>query len=255
MNVPLAEPEAGLIVAQRGAVALLTIAREQRRNAIDAATAAQIDAALTLAESDPATRVIVLTGWGERAFCSSMDLKEAAEIGAGHGFIEDRGFAGITERVRRKPLIAAVNGAAVAGGFEIALACDIVIAADHAVFGLSEVRHGMHAFAGGIQRLAHAVPRQAALAMILTGDLWLAERLLPLGIITEVVPSARLLPRAMELADQIAAYDADAVTNGLALYDQSRDMTLAQALAHGRSTGMPTLSTPAIRSGIRAFTK
>ncbi|MDB5722798.1 MAG: enoyl-CoA hydratase, partial [Alphaproteobacteria bacterium] len=83
--------------------------------------------------------VIILTGAGERAFCSGMDMKEAAEVGPGSGLIPGRGFGGITERRRTKPLVAAINGAAVAGGFEIALACDIVIAADHAIFGLAEL--------------------------------------------------------------------------------------------------------------------
>src|SRR3546814_18339328 len=114
---------------------------------------------LSLAEADADVGVIIVTGAGDKAFCSGMDLKEAARTGPGHGLLPGRGFAGLTEGSRSKPVIAAVNGAAVAGGFEIALACDILVEADHAVFCLTEVKRGMLTFAAGDTRLATHVPR------------------------------------------------------------------------------------------------
>ena len=142
---------AGLIIERRGTLLILTIDREDWRNALDSIISAALDAAIEDGETDPAIAVIILTASGDRAFCSGMDMKEAAAIGPGSGLIPGRGFGGITERRRTKPLIAAINGAAVAGGFEIVLACDIVLAADHALFALFEVKRGMFAFAGGIR--------------------------------------------------------------------------------------------------------
>src|SRR3546814_11857620 len=111
-----------------------------------------------------------------------MDLKEAARTGPGHGLLPGRGFAGLTEGSRSKPVIAAVNGAAVAGGFEIALACDIIVAADHAAFGPREVKRGRVAFAGGAQRLARLVTRPPALTVILACDHYLAAGAHELGV-------------------------------------------------------------------------
>ena len=136
----------GLIVERHGAVCLLTINREHARNSLDAATSQAMDEAITAAEADPDLGATIVTGTGDRAFCAGMDLKEAERIGAGHGLIPGRGFGGITERQRNKPLIAAINGAAVAGGFEIMMACDLVFAAEHAVMGVSEVKRGLFAF-------------------------------------------------------------------------------------------------------------
>ncbi|HZV10216.1 MAG TPA: enoyl-CoA hydratase-related protein, partial [Novosphingobium sp.] len=226
---------------QQGAVRLLTIDRPAASNALDAATSAALDAAITAAEADEATGAVVLTGAGPRAFCAGMDLKEAARIGAGHGLIAGRGFGGITERQRTKPLIAAVNGAAVAGGFEIVLACDIVVAAEGAPMGLAEVKHGLFAFAGGIQRLARQVPRATALAMILTGELVPARRLYDLGVVSEVVPAGEVLPRALAIATAMLAHSWPAIANGKLLYELACGMETGQALAMGRAWGMATL--------------
>ena len=151
------------MIERRETPLILTIDRDERRNALDSVTSAALDAAMNDGERDADVAVIILTAIGERAFCSGVDMKEAATIGPRSGLIPGRGFGGITERRRTKPLIAAINGAAVAGGFEIALACDIVIAVDHAIFALAEVPRGIFAFAGGIQRLARMVPRQMRL--------------------------------------------------------------------------------------------
>ena len=242
-----------LIVERIGAVTLLTINRPHRSNALDAATSAAIDNAIEAAETDAAVGAVIITGTGDRAFCSGMDMKEAAAIGIGHGLVPGRGFAGITERRRAKPLIAAVNGAAVAGGFEIALACDIVVAADHALFGLSEVKRGLFAYAGGIQRLARQVPRATALAMILTGELVAAARLYDLGVVSEVVPGERLRDRALELAQAILANNWEAVRNGKLLHDMAADMPVDQALRFGAAFGNATLASAEGKEGVAAF--
>ena len=243
----------GLRIERRGALMILTIDREDRRNALDSATSAALDQAVDEGERDPGVAVLILTAVGPRAFCSGMDMKEAAANGPGSGLIPGRGFGGITQRRRTKPLIAAINGAAVAGGFEIALACDIVIAADHAVFALAEVRHGMFAFSGGIQRLARMVPRQTALALILTGEPIDARRMVELGLASEVVPAAELLDRAIAIGEMIAAYPQEGVRNAKLLHDLAADAAIDDSLRFGRAWGEATLDGEAIRAGIAAF--
>lgn len=244
---------AGLRIERRGALLILTIDREERRNALDSATSAALDAAVEAGEADPEIAVLILTATGERAFCSGMDMKEAAEIGAGSGLVPGRGFGGITERRRLKPLIAAVNGAAVAGGFEIALACDIVLASEHATFALAEVKRGMFAFAGGIQRLARMAPRQTALALILTGEPISAERMHALGLVSDVVPRKQLCERAIALGETIAGYDQDAVRNAKLLHDLAADSAIDESLRFGRAWGEATLTSAVTLAGIAAF--
>jgi enoyl-CoA hydratase/carnithine racemase len=248
----MVEPSA-IAIEDHGAVRLIRIDREARSNALDAAASAAIDAAVETAERDPAVHVLLLTGAGDRAFCAGMDLKEAAERGAGHGLIPGRGFAGLTERRRSKPLVVAINGAAVAGGFEIALAADIVIAADHATFGLAEVKRGMFAFAGGVQRLARAVPRATALAMVLTGETIGARRAFDLGLISEVVPGGELQARALAVAQAIASFDRDTVRRALALHDFAADAPIHESLRFGRAYGEETLGSTAEREAVRAY--
>ncbi|HEX7783006.1 MAG TPA: enoyl-CoA hydratase-related protein [Sphingobium sp.] len=245
----------GLIVERHGPVLLLVIDREERRNAIDSITSAAIDSHIGLAEENDSIGAIVITGSGDRAFCSGMDMKEAAEIGIGHGLIPERGFAGITERKRTKPLIAAVNGVAVAGGFEIALACDIVIAADHAMFGLSEVKRGLFAFAGGVQRLARQVPRSTALSLILTGEPVSAVRMYGLGVVSEVVPAAQLRQRALDIATAMLQNSWEAIRNGKLLYEMAADMTTDHSLRFGRAFGEATLQSADSHEGVAAFSE
>lgn len=243
----------GVRIEDRNGVRIITIDRERRSNALDVAASAAIDQAIDTAERDPAIHVVVLTAAGDRSFCAGMDLKEAAERGPGHGLVPGRGFAGITERRRTKPLIVAANGAVVAGGFEIALAADIVVAADHAIFGLAEVKRGLFAFAGGVQRLARSVPRATALHIVLTGEPISAARSLELGLISEVVPRDQLMPRAIELAEMIAGFDRDTVRRALALHDFAADAPIHESLSFGRAYGEETLGGLATQEGIRAY--
>ncbi|WP_353204852.1 enoyl-CoA hydratase-related protein [Sphingomonas sp.] len=243
----------GLMIERRESLLILTIDRDQRRNALDSVTSAALDVAMDDGERDADVAVIILTATGERAFCSGMDMKEAAATGPGSGLIPGRGFGGITERRRTKPLIAAINGAAVAGGFEIALACDIVIAADHAIFALAEVKRGMFAFAGGIQRLARMVPRQTALALILTGEPITAARMFELGLVSEIVPYADLRERVIAIGAMIAGYPQAAVRSAKLLHDLAADAAIEDSLRFGRAWGEATLGSEAVRAGITAF--
>jgi len=243
----------GLIVETEGKVRVLRIDRPAASNSLDAATSAALNAAMDEAEGDDSIGAVIVTGTGERAFCAGMDLKEAAEHGAGHGLIPGRGFGGITERKRAKPLIAAVNGTAVAGGFEIAMACDMVFAADHALLGLSEVKRGLFAFAGGIQRLAQQVPRGTALAMIMTGELLPARRLYDLGVVTEVVPAAQLMERTLAVTSAMLENSWQAIRNGRELYELSTGVAIDHALALGNAWGKATLGSDDSREGVSAY--
>ena len=186
---------------RRGRVALLTINRPEARNAINLATARALSDALDECASDDAVSVVVLTGAGDKAFSAGMDLKAFA---AGEVPITEHGFAGITKRVFDKPLIAAANGAALAGGFEILISCDMVVAAEHAVFGIPEAQRGLIAGGGGLIRLARRVPLSIAYEMALTADPIDAARAYELGLVNRVVPAGELLEVAVALGERIA---------------------------------------------------
>ena len=159
---------------------------------------------LNEAEKNPEVRVIVLTGAGERSFCSGEDLAAFDESGECQTIME-HGFAGMTERVSAKPIICACNGTAVAGGLEIALACDLIVASETARFGLSEVKVGLLATSGGLLRLSRDIPKKIAYEMCLTAKLIPAQRAYEVGLVNYVVPQAQVMEKALELADIIAA--------------------------------------------------
>jgi len=186
-------------------VAIVTLNRPHARNAVSSALARGLDRAVKAVEADPSIRVAILTGAGP-AFCAGADLKEMSAGGtAATRSTPDGGFAGFVFAPRRKLWIAAVNGPAVAGGFEIMLACDIAIASSAAVFGLPEVKRGLSAAAGGIFRLPRRVPLGVALEMIATGDPIDAHRAEQLGLVNRVVAPERVLPEAVALAERVAA--------------------------------------------------
>ena len=200
-----------------GDLAVITLNRPERRNAVDAAMTAQLREAIDRLERDARARVGILTGAGDRAFCAGMDLRAFA-AGQGAAIIEGRGgFAGFTAYPRTKPVIAAVNGAALGGGCEIVLACDLVVAAEDATFGLPEVKRGLFATSGGVLRLPRLIPRARALELLLTGDVIDARTALGLGLINRVVPAGELLESTRGLARSIAANAPLAVRETLAL--------------------------------------
>lgn len=184
-------------------VLIVTINRNERRNALDPATSAAMEEILNDAEKNPEVRVIILTGAGDRSFCAGEDLAAFDEAGECQTVME-HGFGGMTSRVSTKPIICAANGTAVAGGLEIALACDLIVAADHARFGLSEVKVGLLATTGGLIRLSRDIPRKIAMEMCLTGTLISAERAKEIGLVNYVVPKEQVMEKALELAHTIA---------------------------------------------------
>ena len=191
-----------VLMERRGSTALLTLNRPDARNAISPEVSQTMAGLLDDIEADPALRVVVLTGSGE-VFSAGADLKVVAqgrgmEIARGKG-----GFAGIATRNFPKPVIAAVNGPALAGGFEIVLSCDLVVAAETAQFGIPEAKRGLMAAAGGLIRLPKRVSRAIALELAMTGDPIGADRALDLGLINRVVPREQVVDEACALADRI----------------------------------------------------
>jgi enoyl-CoA hydratase/carnithine racemase len=183
-------------------VALITLNRPERRNAIDLPTAEALSAALTEMDDRDDVTVGVITGAGT-VFSAGMDLKVIAS-GGPRPIVPGRGAFGIVENPPAKPLIAAVEGAALAGGFEIALACDLIVAADNCQFGLPEVKRGLAATAGGAVRLPQRIPYSHALRMILTGEPITAARAYELGLVVELTPPGGALAAARALAAAIA---------------------------------------------------
>lgn len=198
---------AALTVGHHGHTLVLTINRPQARNAVNLAVTEALGDALEAADADPDVRVVVLTGSGEKSFCAGADLKAIAR---GENLLPTTGkrakwgFAGYASHHISKPTIAAVNGTALGGGLELVLASDLSVAAEHASFGLPEVKRGIIAGAGGVFRLPTQIPRKAAFEMIFTGDPVGAREALELGLVNRVVPGERVLQCALELAESIA---------------------------------------------------
>lgn len=211
---------------RRDHVQLLTINRPEARNAINRATALALGSLLDEAERDDDVWVVVLTGAGDKAFSAGMDLKAFAQ---GEVPITDQGFAGITNRDFPKPLICAANGAALAGGFEIMISCDMVIAADHARFGIPEASRGLIAGGGGLIRLPKLVPLAVAYEMALTADPIDAARAYELGLVNRVVPGPDVLEAALALAERIAANAPLAVRTSKAVMKRARELTEAES--------------------------
>ncbi|MGB8197734.1 MAG: crotonase/enoyl-CoA hydratase family protein [Acidimicrobiales bacterium] len=207
---------------RRGHVEILTINRPEARNAINRATAVALGDALDDCERDDDVWVVVLTASGDKAFSAGMDLKAFA---AGEFPITDKGFGGITQRDFPKPLIAAANGSALAGGFEILISCDMVVAADHAKFGIPEAARGLIAGGGGLIRLPKRIPLAVAYEMALTADPIDANRAYELGLVNRVVPGERVLDEAIALAERIAKNAPLAVRVSKDVMKKSRELS------------------------------
>src|SRR3954465_6250990 len=195
----MSENEA-VLTERREGVLVITLNRPEARNAVNLPLAQGIADALDVLDGDDALSVGVITGAGG-FFCAGMDLK--AFVTGERPWVGDRGFAGIVQRPSRKPLIAAVEGFAVAGGFEVALACDLIVAAAGAKFGIPEVKRSLVAAGGALLRLPQRVPYGIAMELALTGDTITAERGYELGLVNRLAEPGGAVDTAIELAGQI----------------------------------------------------
>jgi len=224
---------------RRGAAAVLTIDRPERRNAVDAATAAALRKGLERFEADTEARALVLTGAGE-AFCAGADLK-ALDLDVEH----PGGPMGFTRLTPSKPTIAAIDGWCLAGGLEIALWCDLRIATDAATFGCFERRWGVPLIDGGTQRLPRVVGMGRALDLILTGRPVEAEEALAIGLVTEVVEPGRHLARALELAERLASFPQETMLSDRRAAIEGAGLPLAEGLELEHRLGREVLEVAA----------
>ncbi|HXQ96398.1 MAG TPA: enoyl-CoA hydratase-related protein [Candidatus Acidoferrales bacterium] len=234
-------------------VALVTIDRPRVLNALDGATIDQLADAFEALDADPACRCIVLTGAGERAFAAGGDIREMAEESAAGLLASDR-FARWERIARvRTPTIAAVRGFALGGGCELAMACDMIVAADDAVFGQPELRLGIIPGAGGTQRLTRALGKAKAMELILTGRNLPAVEAEAHGLVNRLVPADRVVPAALELAAEIAAMPPLAVEAAVEAVRAAQELPLRDGLALERRLFYLLFATEDQREGMRAF--
>lgn len=243
-------PPPPVLVERRGGVHVITLNRPKARNAVNLAVAKALESALDDFEADEHARVAVLTGAGG-TFCSGMDLKAAAS--GEYPLTDARGPLGMTAKPPSKPVIAAVEGFALAGGFELALACDLIVAADDARFGIPEPKRGLVAVAGGLLRLADRLPRNSALELALTGDPVTAGRLYELGVVNRLVTPGTALSVAMELASVIEGNAPLSVAASKRIVDASRDWTEAQGWERQGDLASEALFSEDATEGVRAF--
>jgi enoyl-CoA hydratase len=233
-----------------GAVLAITINRPQVRNAIDTAASVAVGEALDELDGDVGLAAAVITG-AQGTFCAGMDLK--AFLAGERPRTPGRGFAGIVERPPVKPLIAAVEGYALAGGFEIVLSCDLVVAAEDAVFGLPEVRRGLMAGGGGLLRLPARVPRNVAMEWILTGRQVPAREAERFGLVNRLVPPGTAREAALRLAGEIARGGPLALRASKQVVDESADWPRAEAFARQQAIYEPVRSSADAAEGAAAF--
>ena len=211
-----------------------------KANAVNVTVSNALYEAFQRLETDPALRVGVLTGAGERFFSAGWDLKAAASgeaVDADHG---PGGFAGITEWFdRSKPVVAAINGIAFGGGFELALAADLVVAADHAQFAFPEVGLGIVPDAGGLLRLPRRLPRAIALELLLTRRRMDAAEAARWGVVNDVVPADRLMERSLELAAALCEGAPLSIAAALEVLRETEALDLESAYARMRSSDRP----------------
>jgi enoyl-CoA hydratase len=190
---------------QRGSVLIVTLNRPAQHNALNGEMMSAIGRAFADAESDDSVAVVVLTGAGDRTFCAGLDLKAFAASGSTPASSDGPGLSVLMGRTYPKPIVAAANGSALAGGFELLLACDLIVAGEHAKFGIPEVKRGLVAAGGGILTLPQRIPLAIALELGLTGETIDATRAQELGLVNRVVPASSVLAEATRLAELIAA--------------------------------------------------
>jgi enoyl-CoA hydratase len=242
--------EQAVLTERRERVLLITINRPDQRNAVNAAVAQGIAAALDELDGDGELSLGVLTGAG-KGFSAGMDLK--AFVTGERPYAGDRGFAGITQRASAKPLIAAVEGFAVAGGLEIALSCDLVVAARGARLGVPEVKRSLVAAAGALLRLPRVLPRNVAMELALTGDPIDAERGYELGLVNRLAEPGQTVTTALELAETIAANGPLALAATKRILVEAVDWPDAEFFTRQGEIVAPVMTSEDAREGATAF--
>jgi enoyl-CoA hydratase len=241
---------AAVLTEHRDRVLVITINRPDQRNAVNAAVAQGIAAALDELDATRELSIGVMTGAG-KGFCAGMDLK--AFVAGETPHVDDRGFAGITRRASVKPLIAAVEGFAVAGGLEVALACDLIVAARGAKLGIPEVKRSLVAAGGGLLRLPRVLPRNIAMELALTGDPILAERGFELGLVNRLAEPGGALDAALELAEQIAQNGPLALAASKRILTEAVDWPEAEFFERQGEIAGPVMGSEDAREGATAF--
>ena len=231
-------------------VAVVCIHRPQARNAVDGSVTQGLAAALDRVEGDKEIAAAILTGAGEH-FCAGMDLK--AFLRGENVRAPGKGFAGIVQAVSDKPWIAAVEGYALAGGFEIALWCDLIVASQTAKFGLPEVKRGLVANAGGLLRLPRQLPQRIAAEMVLTGEAYPAAHLAAFGLINQIVPAGQALAHAKALAVRIAANGPLALAASKRVLRQAGDWRSEEMFAAQNAITAPVFTSQDAKEGALAF--
>jgi enoyl-CoA hydratase len=239
-----------VLTERRDGVLLITLNRPQARNAVNRALAHGVAAALDALDGDDALKVGVLTGAGG-SFCAGMDLK--AFVAGESPHVEGRGFAGIAERPPRKPLIAAIEGYALAGGLEVALSCDVIIAARDARLGIPEVKRGLIAAAGALIRLPSRIPFHVAMELALTGDPIGAERAHAVGLVNRLAEPGQAVDAALEVASAIAVNGPLAVDASKKIVSAAQDWTEEQAWREQAETAVSIMGSEDAREGATAF--
>ncbi|HXY94121.1 MAG TPA: crotonase/enoyl-CoA hydratase family protein [Acidimicrobiia bacterium] len=241
-----------LIAERRDRVLVLRLNRPEARNALNAEIIGGLGAQLEAADRDPDVRAMIITGTGDRAFCAGMDLREFAERDRSGGDRSGSEYLHFLQGGIEKPVIGAANATAVAGGFELLLACDLVVASEAARFGLPEVQRGLFPAGGGVL-LGRRLPLAVALELGLTGDTIDAPRALALGLVNRVVPPDRVLDEALALADRIAANGPLAVRATKQLMRDALDASRDEIWARQTEVAQMVFGSEDAREGARAF--
>src|SRR6478672_811937 len=248
----MAEDDKPVLTERRDGVLLITLNRPEARNAVNLALAEGVAGALDELDADGDLAVGVITGAGA-GFCAGMDLK--AFVTGERPWVGDRGFAGIVQRAARKPLIAAIEGFAVAGGLEVALACDLVVAAKGAKLGIPEVKRSLVAAGGALRRLPQRLPLGLVMEMALTGDPITAERAHELGLVNRLAEPGTAADVALELAAAIAKNGPLALEATKQILQEQHDWSNEDFWARQGELSGPVFASEDAREGAVAFTE
>ena len=250
MNAEQDPVEQPVLTERRGSVLLITLNRPQVRNAVNAALAAGLGGALEELDADESLSVGVLTGAGGY-FCAGMDL--GAFVKGESPWFGDRGFAGIAQRSADKPLIAAIEGFALAGGMEIALACDLIVAAEGAKMGIPEVKRSLVAAGGALLRLPRRMPYHVVMELALTGDFMPAERFHEFGLVNRIAEPGSAVEVALELAETLAKNGPLALIAAKRILQQQFDWSTEEMWAKQGEISGPVMTSEDAKEGSSAF--